>query len=60
MSRISALRHFLHMLVGMPAYEIYVRHMQERHPGRPVMTRKAFFRDRQQARYGGKGNIRCC
>lgn len=50
------------MMVGIPDYDTYVQHMQTHHPEQPVMTYKAFFRERQQARYGGngKGGMRCC
>lgn len=50
------------MLVGMPDYDNYVQHMQERHPHQPIMSYKIFFQERQQARYaGGKGGgMRCC
>ena len=55
-------RHAARMLVGMPDYDVYVQHMQQRHPEVPVMSYEAFFRERQEARYGGgKGRpIRCC
>ncbi|RUP24160.1 MAG: putative selenoprotein, partial [Curvibacter sp.] len=35
---------------------------QRTHPGEPVMSYEAFFRERQEARYGGgKGRMgRCC
>jgi len=50
------------MLVGMPDYDTYVAHMGNKHPDLPVMSYEAFFRERQEARYGGgKGRpIRCC
>lgn len=50
------------MLVGMPDYDTYVAHMRDNHPDQPVMSHKEFFRERQDARYGGgKGRpIRCC
>lgn len=48
------------LMVGQPCYETYLRHMAERHPERAPMTRVAFFRDREQARYGGKNGGRCC
>lgn len=50
------------MLVGVPDYDTYVQHMKDNHPDKPVMTYKEFFRERQQARYGGdgKGGMRCC
>ena len=48
------------MMVGMPDYDGYVGHMQAHHPGAPVMTRTQFFRERQEARYGGKNGGKCC
>ncbi|MCI0997414.1 YbdD/YjiX family protein [Pseudomonas corrugata] len=30
------------------------------YPGKPVMDYEAFFRERQEARYGGKGGPKCC
>jgi uncharacterized short protein YbdD (DUF466 family) len=48
------------LMVGLPDYEGYVAHMRRSHPDRPVMTYEQFFRERQQARYGGKGTGRCC
>ncbi len=41
------------MLVGMPDYDTYVEHMRNKHPDKPVMTYEEFFRERQEARYGG-------
>lgn len=56
------LGHAARMLVGMPDYDTYVQHMRNAHPDQPVMSQAAFFRERQDARYGGgKGRpIRCC
>ncbi len=50
------------MLVGMPDYDTYVEHMRNKHPDKPVMTYEEFFRERQEARYGGgRGRlIGCC
>ncbi|MHC6226341.1 YbdD/YjiX family protein [Pseudomonas sp. X10] len=50
------------MLVGMPDYDYYVEHMQTKHPDKPVMSYEAFFRERQDARYGGGSGrpVRCC
>lgn len=50
------------MLVGMPDYDAYVEHMQGKHPDKPVMSYEAFFRERQEARYGGGSGrpVRCC
>lgn len=50
------------MLVGMPDYDTYVAHMRSTHPEQTPMSYEAFFRERQDVRYGGgKGRpIRCC
>ena len=50
------------MLIGIPDYDNYVEHMKANHPDKPYMTYNEFFRERQQARYGGdgKGGVRCC
>ena len=51
----------LRLMVGLPEYDAYVAHMKETHPEADVMTYEAFFRERQEARYGGKGRVgRCC
>ena len=51
------------MLIGIPDYDNYVQHMKDNHPDKPVMTYNEFFRERQEARYGGgdgKCGFRCC
>lgn len=50
------------LMVGLPDYETYVAHMRLQHPDQVPMTYEAFFRERQEARYGGgNGRIgRCC
>ncbi|TCO81299.1 uncharacterized short protein YbdD (DUF466 family) [Plasticicumulans lactativorans] len=49
------------LMVGMPDYDTYVQHMRLNHPEREPMSYEAFFRERQDARYGGKGGSgRCC
>jgi uncharacterized short protein YbdD (DUF466 family) len=49
-------------MVGIPDYNAYVLHRRQSHPGEPVMSYEAFFRERQASRYGGgNGKIsRCC
>ena len=47
------------MMIGIPDYDGYVGHMRAHHPDAPVMSRTQFFRERQEARYGG-GSARCC
>ncbi len=44
---------------GVPDYDVYVKHLREHHPEREVPDYKAFFRERQVARYKGTGG-RCC
>lgn len=48
------------LMVGVPDYENYVRHMHETHPERAVMSYAEFFRERQDARYGSGKQIKCC
>ena len=57
---VARLRRIGGMMVGMPDYDDYLRHMRERHPLAPVMDRTQFFRDRQEARYGGRNGGKCC
>ena len=61
MTRLLALlRRTARLMVGMPDYDAYLRHMAAHHPADPVMDRTQFFRDRQEARYGGRNGGRCC
>lgn len=48
------------MMIGVPDYDNYVEHMRITHPDQTPMTYEEFFRERQDARYGGKGGARCC
>jgi uncharacterized short protein YbdD (DUF466 family) len=49
------------LMVGLPDYDNYLNHMQTNHPDLPAMSYEEFFRERQDARYGGNGRIaRCC
>ena len=57
---IRTLRDTARLMVGQPCYDSYLRHMAEKHPERSPMTRTEFFRDREEARYGGKHGGRCC
>ncbi len=54
------LRDAARSMIGIPSYEAYLDHMRSAHPDTPPMDYITFFRDRQQARYGGKGGGRCC
>ena len=49
------------LMVGIPDYQTYLAHRQAHHPAEPVMSYPEFFRERQQARYGGsRGSHSCC
>lgn len=49
------------LMVGVPDYDTYVAHRQATHPDQPIMTRREFFRERQEARYAvSKGRFRGC
>lgn len=48
------------MMIGVPDYDNYVEHMRVNHPDQTPMTWEEFFRERQDARYGGKGGAKCC
>jgi uncharacterized short protein YbdD (DUF466 family) len=50
----------LRLMVGVPDYDGYLAHMKLNHPDVPAMSYAEFFRNRQDARYGGKGRIGCC
>ena len=48
------------LMVGQPRYDLYLAHMAEHHPEQRVMNEIEFFREREQARYGGKNGGKCC
>jgi uncharacterized short protein YbdD (DUF466 family) len=50
------------LMIGIPDYDTYVAHRRAHHPSEPVMSYAEFFRERQAARYSGKGGrvSRCC
>jgi uncharacterized short protein YbdD (DUF466 family) len=65
LNKINQVRRYLgqsmRLMVGMPEYSTYLTHMKEAHSDQPVMSYEEFFRERQEARYGGNGKIgRCC
>jgi len=50
-----------YLMVGQPDYETYSAHMRSTHPEQLPMTYEDFFRNRQLARYEGRGRMgRCC
>lgn len=54
------MRRIARAMLGLGDYEAYCRHMADHHAGAPIMTRAQFFRNRQDARYGGAGTGKCC
>ena len=48
------------LMMGLPDYDAYVTHRETTHPGEPYMTYEEFFRERQEARYGGAGKRGGC
>ncbi len=50
----------MRLMVGLPEYDTYVAHMEATHPGDPLMSYEEFFRERQEARYGGAGKRGGC
>ncbi|WP_297322009.1 YbdD/YjiX family protein [uncultured Bartonella sp.] len=48
------------LMIGVPDYDNYVAHMSAVHPEQQPMSYNEFFRERQDARYGGKGGFKCC
>lgn len=57
---LALVRESARLMVGAPSYPAYRAHMAEHHPEAAPMSERAFFRNRQEARYGGKGGGRCC
>jgi uncharacterized short protein YbdD (DUF466 family) len=56
---LARMREMARLMVGQPPYEAYLDHMAQHHPEAQPMSRTAFFRNREQARYGS-GQGRCC
>ena len=49
------------LMVGVPDHDTYVQHMRLTHPEQTPMSYEEFYRERVEARYGGKnGSSRCC
>ncbi|MBB4631452.1 YbdD/YjiX family protein [Sphingosinicella soli] len=57
---LARLRETAHLMVGLPSYDAYLSHMTARHPDQKPMNEAEFFRNRQEARYGGRNGGRCC
>lgn len=50
------------LMVGVPSYDEYLRHVRSHHPEVKPMSKAQFVRNRQAARFGegGRGGFRCC
>jgi len=49
------------LMVGIPDYDTYVAHRRAHHPGKPIMSYREFFQERQSARYAcEKGRVKGC
>jgi uncharacterized short protein YbdD (DUF466 family) len=46
-------------IIGAPDYARYLAHLRAKHPDTTPLSREAFARERDRARYEGTGN-RCC
>ena len=55
---LTAFWSYIRTVSGDDAYERYLAHHAAAHPGQPVMTRKAFFIERQRQKWSGV--TRCC
>lgn len=54
------LEKFFHPLVGLPSYKKYLEYHKKYHPNCKPKSRKEFFLDSQEKRYGAKGAKKCC
>ena len=46
-------------MFGIPDYERYLAHMAAHHPGEPLLSRRDFFAQAIDRKYG-KSGPRCC
>lgn len=46
-------------VIGAPDYARYLAHLRAKHPDTTPLSREAFARERERARYEGTGS-RCC
>ena len=57
--RMHDLRENYRRVFGIPDYERYLAHAALRHPGQPVLSRRAFCAQAIEHKYGNRG-ARCC
>jgi uncharacterized short protein YbdD (DUF466 family) len=56
---VSGVHWYLREVSGESAYDRYLAHAREAHPGEPVLTRRQFERRRQDDR-SSRPQARCC
>ncbi len=59
LARARALRRAYLQVFGIPDYDAYLAHRAARHPGKDVLSRKAFFDQAIERKYCRRG-MRCC
>ena len=59
MNRLRAVWEFVRELAGERDYERYLEHRAEHHPGEPVLSERAFWRERTD-RQDREPSARCC
>jgi uncharacterized short protein YbdD (DUF466 family) len=59
LERLRGIRQICRQMFGIPDYERYLAHAAARHPGAPVLSRRAFC-DQAIDRKFGKSGPRCC
>lgn len=59
LDRARAVRQAYLQVFGIPDYERYVAHLASHHPGEPVLSRREFYLQAIDRKYGRSGP-RCC
>jgi uncharacterized short protein YbdD (DUF466 family) len=57
--KLSMIRQVCRQIFGVPDYERYLAHAARRHPGSPILSRRAFCAQAIERKYG-KSGPRCC
>jgi uncharacterized short protein YbdD (DUF466 family) len=57
--RAHGVRQICRQLFGIPDYERYLAHAAAHHPGEPVLSRREFYAQAIERKYG-KSGPRCC
>jgi uncharacterized short protein YbdD (DUF466 family) len=58
-TRTQAIRQTCRRLLGIPDYDGYLAHRQQRHPGQAVLSEREFHAEAIDRKYGAAGP-RCC